>query len=254
MTSVVRPCDNSASKNGLKRELNLPVWLNVMHVHVAFACIAMAAGPLNFSDRIFEKHRKFHRINGYVYLVSVLLVVLTSVGFNALNMIWPIFTITALVQIKNKRIIRHRNWMIRSYAFCFTNVWIHLITSLFHHGFGLVYVTSYTIGVYGSIVLLLVIPDVIIRTPFTVSSIMPVLRGVVFLLRLASPPCRRWTLLHLRIEFALLSLTILCSNETAARPWNCSPDSRIMPPALSRRSISVHLAINVVRNRNGKER
>ncbi|MFD0695462.1 DUF2306 domain-containing protein [Paenibacillus sp. GCM10027628] len=164
-------------KTGLKRELNLPVWLSVMHVHVAFACIAMAAGLLNFSKRIFEKSRKFHRINGYVYLVSVLLVVITSgymapyatggkissMGFNVLNIIWLLITIMALVQIKKKRMIRHRNWMIRSYAFCFTNMSIHLITSLFHQGFGLGYSTGYTIGVYGSIVLLLVIPNVIIR-------------------------------------------------------------------------------------------
>jgi len=165
-------------KTGLKREPNLPVWLNVMHIHVAFACIAMASGLLNFSNRIFEKSRKFHRINGYVYFVSVFLVVLTSgymapyatggkvssMGFNALNMVWLLITIMALVQIKKKRIIRHRNWMIRSYAFCFTNMLIHLITSLFHQGFGLIYSTSYTIGVYGSIVLLLVIPSVIIIT------------------------------------------------------------------------------------------
>lgn len=165
-------------KTGLKRELNLPVWLNVMYVHVAFACMAMAAGLVNFSNRIFEKSRRLHRINGYVYIVSVLLVVLTSgymapyatggkissMGFNALNMIWLFVTITALVQIKKKRITRHRNWMIRSYAFCFTNMLIHLIASLFHQGFGFVYATSYTIGVYGSIVLLLIIPDAIIRT------------------------------------------------------------------------------------------
>lgn len=164
-------------KIGLKRELNLPVWINVMHVHVAFACIAMATGVLNFSNRVFEKSRKLHRINGYVYLVSVLLVVITSgymapyatggkissMGFNALNLIWLFITITALVQIKKKRIIRHRNWMIRSYAFCFTNMTIHLITSLFYQGFGLIYATSYTIGVYGSIVLLLIIPNIIIR-------------------------------------------------------------------------------------------
>jgi hypothetical protein len=164
-------------KIGLKRELNLPVWINVMHVHVAFACIAMATGLLNFSNRVFEKSRKLHRINGYVYLVSVLLVVITSgymapyatggkissMGFNALNIIWLFITIMALVQIKKKRIIRHRNWMIRSYAFCFTNMTIHLITSLFYQGFGLIYATSYTIGVYGSIVLLLIIPNIIIR-------------------------------------------------------------------------------------------
>ncbi|UUZ81265.1 DUF2306 domain-containing protein [Paenibacillus sp. P26] len=165
-------------KTGLKRELHLPVWLNVMRVHVAFACIAMAAGLLNFSNRIFEKSRKFHRINGYVYLVSVLLVVVTSgymapyatggkissMGFNALNIIWLFITGMALVQIQKKRIIRHRNWMIRSYAFCFTNLMIHLITSLFHQGFGLIYASDYIIGVYGSMVLLLILPEVVIRT------------------------------------------------------------------------------------------
>ncbi|MFD1956860.1 DUF2306 domain-containing protein [Paenibacillus thailandensis] len=164
-------------KTGLKRELNLPVWLNVMYVHVAFACVAMAAGLLNFSNRIFAKSRKFHRMNGYVYVASVLLVVLTSgymaphatggkitsMGFNALNLIWPFITVMALVQIKKRRITRHRNWMIRSYAFCFTNLSIHLLTALFHQGFGFVYADSYTIGVYGSIALLLIIPEIVIR-------------------------------------------------------------------------------------------
>jgi len=165
-------------KTGLKRDLKLPVWLNVMYVHVAFACIAMATGVLNFSDRIMEKSRKLHRINGYMYLVSVLLVVLTSgymapyatggkitsMGFNILNLLWPFVTIMALVQIKQKQFIRHRNWMIRSYAFCFTNMLIHLIAAFLHQGLGLIYVTSYTIGVYGSIALLLIIPEVVIRT------------------------------------------------------------------------------------------
>ncbi|MFM1654983.1 DUF2306 domain-containing protein [Brevibacillus sp. B_LB10_24] len=167
-----------SQKTGLSRELKLPVWLTVMHMHVAFACIAMAAGLLNFSQRLFEKSRRFHSLNGYVYVLSVLLVVLTSgylapyatggkissIGFNALNLIWLFITIAALVHIKKKRISRHRNWMIRSYAFCFTNMLIHLTTFLFHQGFGFDYAISYTIGVYGSTVLLLVIPSVIIRT------------------------------------------------------------------------------------------
>ncbi|GIP23274.1 MULTISPECIES: DUF2306 domain-containing protein [Paenibacillus] len=169
--------DFLSHKTGLKRALHLPVWLNVMYVHVAFACIAMASGLLNFSNRFFAASRKLHRVNGYIYFVSVLVVVVTSgymapyatggkissMGFNVLNIIWPVMTIVALVQIKKKQINRHRNWMIRSYAFCFTNMLIHLITFLFHQGFGLVYATSYIIGVYSSIVLLLFIPNVIIR-------------------------------------------------------------------------------------------
>ncbi len=88
-------------------------------------------------------------------------------GFNALNLIWLFVTIMALIQIKRKRIDRHRNWMIRSYAFCFTNLLIHLITSLVHQGLGMVYATSYTIGLYGSIALLILIPEIIIRAKRT---------------------------------------------------------------------------------------
>jgi len=164
-------------KTNLKRELNLPVWLNVMYVHVAFACIAMASGLVNFSARFLLLYRRLHRVNGYLYIVSVLIVVISSgymapyatggkissMGFNLLNILWPVITITALVYIKKKQMIKHRNWMIRSYAFCFTNMLIHLIAALFHQGFGFQYPESYTIGVYGSIALLLIIPEIVIR-------------------------------------------------------------------------------------------
>lgn len=166
-----------SNKSGLKREFNVPVWLNIMYVHVAFACIAMASGLLNFSTRLFQKSRQLHRFNGYIYIVSVLLVVLTSgymapyatggkissIGFNLLNIAWPLITVTALIHIKKKRITQHRNWMIRSYVFCFTNMFIHLITFVFHKGLGFIYSDSYTIGIYGAIALLLVISEVIIR-------------------------------------------------------------------------------------------
>lgn len=169
--------DFLSRKTGLSRELRLPAWLTVMRVHVFFACLAMGAGLVNFSDRIFRRGRKLHRINGYVYLFSVMAVIATSgymapyatggkissIGFNALNMIWMIVTITAFVQIKKKRIIQHRNWMIRSYAFCYTNMMIHLTVALLHDGFGMAFAASYTAGVYAAIVLLLVIPNVIIR-------------------------------------------------------------------------------------------
>ncbi|WP_040713877.1 DUF2306 domain-containing protein [Paenibacillus curdlanolyticus] len=164
-------------KAGLTRQPALPVWLNVMRVHVACACIAMASGLLNFSSRIREKSHRFHRSNGYVYAGAVLLVVLTSgymapyatggkissMGFNALNLIWLFITITAIVQIKRKRIVAHRHWMIRSYAFCFTNLLIHLLTTILHQGFGLVYASSYTIGIYGSIALLLIVPALYLK-------------------------------------------------------------------------------------------
>ncbi|TBL72646.1 DUF2306 domain-containing protein [Paenibacillus thalictri] len=167
-------------KTDLKRPLNVPVWLKIMNVHVVFACIAMLSGLINFSNRIIAKHRKFHRINGYLYLVSVIMVDLTSgfmapystggklnsIAFNMLNIVWLLMTVTAIVQIRKKQVVKHRKWMIRSYAFCFTNMCIHLITAFLHDGFGIAYSTSYTIGVYGTIVLLPIAAEVVIRTVF----------------------------------------------------------------------------------------
>jgi hypothetical protein len=175
---VVDPGADSflSHKTNLERELKLGIWLNVMHVHVGFACVAMAAGFINLT-RSGEKHRRFHRLNGYLYVFSVLVVVLTSgymapyatggkvsgMGFNLINVVWLILTTTALFHIFRKRMVQHRRWMLRSYAFCFTNMLIHLFTFVLHRLFDMAYVTSYIFGLYGSIALILLTPEVLIR-------------------------------------------------------------------------------------------
>ncbi|WP_284646632.1 DUF2306 domain-containing protein [Paenibacillus silviterrae] len=164
-------------KAGLARELKPWIWLKVMYIHVGFACIALASGLINFSTRSYEKRPRLHRMNGYVYVSSVLIVVLTSgymapyatggkmssIGFNLLNIVWLAVTAIALIHIFKKRVRLHRQWMIRSYAFCFTNVLIHLFTFVLHKMIGIPYATGYTLGLYGSIVLLMIVPEVLIR-------------------------------------------------------------------------------------------
>lgn len=166
-------------KTDLKRALHVSAWLTVMRVHVVFACLAMLAGAINFSTAILKKsQRKFHRWNGYLYAVSVLIVDITSgymapyatggtaasMAFNLLNMMWLVFTVIAIVQIRKKRLPQHREWMTRSYAFVFTNLMIHALHTLLHNGLGLDYTDSYVISVYASIVLLLLAAETVIRT------------------------------------------------------------------------------------------
>lgn len=164
-------------KVDIEHEWKPQIWLTVMYIHVGFACLAMASGFINFSARTYETHRRFHRVNGYVYVSSVLIVILTSgymapyatggkissMGFNLLNILWLFLTSTALIQIFQKRVLQHRRWMIRSFAFCFTNLLIHLFTFVFHQLIGIAYVTSYTLGLYSTILLVLLIPEVLIR-------------------------------------------------------------------------------------------
>lgn len=137
-----------------------------MDVHIAAACTAMIAGLINFTRRIRERSPKLHRAVGYLYVLAVAIVDLTSgymapsstggkvnsIAFNFINLIWLFITVIAVVKIRKKKTAEHRRWMIRSYVFVFTNLFIHLITTAFHKGIGMTYTVSYTIGVYSSIV------------------------------------------------------------------------------------------------------
>jgi uncharacterized membrane protein len=148
-----------------------------LDIHVAAACLAMVAGALNFSVRLRRHNRKLHRATGYVYIAAVLAVCATSgymaphatggravsSAFNLMNLVWLAFTAIAFVQIRRKRIAKHREWMIRSYLFCFTNLSIHLLQSVFHGMIGLEYKTGYAISVFGSIALLLLIAEAVVR-------------------------------------------------------------------------------------------
>ncbi|MDG0811383.1 DUF2306 domain-containing protein [Cohnella rhizosphaerae] len=166
-----------AHKTDLARPLRLTAWLRVLDVHIAFACLALLAGALNFAGRPPSERRTRHRAAGYLYLASVLIVVATSgymapyatggravsMAFNLLNMLWIAVTLAALVTIRRKQVDRHRRWMIRSYAFCFTNLSIHLIETVLTRTFGMPYKTAYAVSVYVTILLLAAIAEWVVR-------------------------------------------------------------------------------------------
>lgn len=165
-------------KTRLNHPLNVPFWLIALRVHVAFAAVGMISGAINFSKRTRQHHPRFHRWNGYLYVVTVMMVGLTSgymapyatggravsIAFNILTMLWPAFTLIAIIQIRKHRLESHRKWMIRSYAYCFTNMTVHLLTFAIRSITGWSYPVSYSIGVYAAIPLLFITAEVVIRT------------------------------------------------------------------------------------------
>jgi hypothetical protein len=164
-------------KIGLKRTVDVPVWLTVLDVHIAFASVALLAGAVNLSNWVLRHYRNVHRMIGYAYLFSVLAVLLTSgymapyatggrtvsMIFNLWNLAWLAVTLTAFVFVKRKRFDRHRNWMIRSYAFCFTNLTTHLLMTLLSGGLGLEYNAAYTCSVIATVLLLPLAAETAIR-------------------------------------------------------------------------------------------
>ena len=120
--------------------LNRDIWYPVLYLHIVSASLAVLTGPLGFSKRILQRHRKFHRSLGKIYIVSVLFSSVTAlylslfangglisvIGFLLLNTLWITTTVLALVKIRTKQIEAHRAWMIRSYALSLANTTLHV--------------------------------------------------------------------------------------------------------------------------------
>ena len=119
--------------------------------HTLAGMFALLIGPINFSSRIRERHRKLHRTLGKIYVISVFIGAATGValasgrpGFPGTSMqatAWVVCTTAAFITARNRHIIQHRQWMARSYAVTFTFVssrvlnlvpayWSHLGDSL----------------------------------------------------------------------------------------------------------------------------
>src|SRR5580698_784364 len=119
--------------------------------HTLGGVIALLAGPMQFSSRLRQRHLKLHRVLGRIYVICVFIGALTGValaagrpglpGTSMQAAAWIVCTTAAFVTARNRQIVQHRQWMIRSYAVTFTFVssrvpnlwpryWSHLGDSL----------------------------------------------------------------------------------------------------------------------------
>jgi uncharacterized membrane protein len=100
--------------------------------HTLCGVIALLAGPIQFSSRFRQRHLKFHRVLGRIYVISVFIGAATGValatgrpGFPGTSMqaaAWIVCTTAAFATARNRQIPQHRQWMARSYAVTFTFV------------------------------------------------------------------------------------------------------------------------------------
>ncbi len=100
--------------------------------HTISGVVALMVGPLQFSSRLRQRYRKFHRLLGRIYFVSVLIGAFTGIALAAgrpglpgtamQGAAWIVCTTAAVIMARNGQIAQHRQWMIRSYAVTFTFV------------------------------------------------------------------------------------------------------------------------------------
>lgn len=105
--------------------------------HALGGTLALLSGPLQFSRRFRSRHLKFHRVLGRVYVFSVLIAasitfILTQgsgleLGTYVQSGAWIVCTLAAFLIARNRQLVQHRQWMIRSYAVTFTFVSLRVL-------------------------------------------------------------------------------------------------------------------------------
>jgi uncharacterized membrane protein len=99
--------------------------------HGLGGALALILGPLQFSTRVRQRHPSLHRVLGRVYVAAVAvgaplgillgfvhrLPVALRVETIAQSGSWFLTTAVAFNYILNRNVVRHRQWMLRSYLF-----------------------------------------------------------------------------------------------------------------------------------------
>ena len=131
--------------------IDIPVWKVAFYIHVFSSVLALAAGLTQFSDHVLKKHRRLHRIVGWIYAVDILIInfpaamvmayyanglLPSKIAFTLLDCLWFWFTLKAVIAARKRDINQHKRFMIRSFALTFSAItlrsWKIILTSIFH--------------------------------------------------------------------------------------------------------------------------
>lgn len=114
------------------------------YAHVFGGAVALLCGPFQLSTRFRTRHLRLHRGLGMIYLTAVLFGGVAALywsifsdgglvghlGFGILAILWLYTSGRALYYIKQRNIVAHRDWMIRSFALTYAAVMLRIYLSL----------------------------------------------------------------------------------------------------------------------------
>lgn len=135
------------------------IWYVFLYVHASSSVISLLIGPFTLSRKFREVSFKRHKTLGKIYLAGVWTGglsgmylawyatggIVAQLGFGTLATLWIATSCMAYAAIRNKRIERHRQWMMRNYALTFAAVTLRLYIPLSILFWGLErYTESYT--------------------------------------------------------------------------------------------------------------
>lgn len=106
-------------------------YLPIFYTHVLTSIFVLLAGSTQFSQWLLRRYPRWHRSMGYVYVLLILCFaapsglvmgyhangnIISQCSFMVLAVLWWIFTYVALQRIRQRQVLQHQQFMIRSFA------------------------------------------------------------------------------------------------------------------------------------------
>ena len=149
------------SQSTAATRLDLPFYYPLLVTHILFGSVAFVTASIQVWPWLRARFPKLHRISGRVYVfggaLPAGLAILTITPFLThgpgqqsgtalLGLLWLSTTIVGFVRARQGRITEHREWMLRSFALCFS-----ILASRFWLGPAIVWLEPevFTTGVNG---------------------------------------------------------------------------------------------------------
>ncbi|WP_044640970.1 DUF2306 domain-containing protein [Risungbinella massiliensis] len=156
---------------------NRETWILIIQIHIILALVALVTGPMGLIKRLRVKYLPFHKWNGRIYILTIVLNffpgvyvsffasggIASTIGFLLLNTLWISTTILGYVSIRKNKLQQHIKWMTRSLFLSFANMTIYIIVAVTHYGFKFEYGLSYSIAVWLCWIINLLFAEWVIR-------------------------------------------------------------------------------------------
>jgi hypothetical protein len=146
------PAGTDTAFLGIKQEyVELPYYLPAFYIHVFTALFALPAGFTQFSRYLLKNYPAIHRLNGKVYVLSILLLgapsgfiiglyanggIWSRISFCLLAVLWALFTSIAWKKAIQKQFKQHKAFIYRSFALTLSAItlraWKYGLITLFH--------------------------------------------------------------------------------------------------------------------------
>jgi hypothetical protein len=125
---------------------HIKVWRMSFYIHVFSSAAIILSGLFQFNRFVIHRKVRLHRILGYTYVVTVLLISgpaalvmslyanggwRSQTSFVILSVLWIFTTAFALRCVFRKQYERHGNWLLRSYALTLSAVTLRFYAYLF---------------------------------------------------------------------------------------------------------------------------